>query len=142
MSVKICLLRNGETVIGNLKEVLDPEENKSLGYKIEHPYVIDYKYRKALKLEDSGVVGDTGNDAEYAFRAWGALSSDREFNFTYDFVEVIYNPHAAVEEAYNTIVNHWIEENSYSVTVEGSRAIKTTGIDLRTDLEVDEETEE
>lgn len=49
MSIKICLLRTGETVIGNLKEVIDPEQNKSLGYKIEHPYAIDYQYRKAFK---------------------------------------------------------------------------------------------
>jgi len=138
MSIKICLLRSGETVIGNLKEVLDPQENKSLGYKIEHPYVIDYQYRKALKLGDEGVEGAVGNDAEYAFRAWGALSAEREFNFNYDFVDVIYKPHKAVEESYNMIVNHWIEENTHSITVEGNKSVTTRGIDLTQQLDMSE----
>lgn len=139
MSIKICLLRTGETVIGNLKEVIDPEQNKSLGYKIEHPYAIDYQYRKALKLGEEGVEGEVGNDAEYAFRAWGGLAAEREFNFNYDFVDVVYTPHKAVEESYNMIVNHWIEENTHKITVQGNEAIKTRGIDLTQELDMDGE---
>lgn len=135
MSIKICLLRTGETVIGNLKEVLDAAENKSLGYKIEHPYVIDYKYNSALKLGEDGVEGNT-TEAEYAFRAWAPLSSEREYNFPHEFIDVIYSAHKVVEEAYNAIVTHYLEENTIKVEVDGSRTVTTKLLDIEKDIAV------
>lgn len=130
MSVKICLLKTGETVIGDLKEVLDPVENKSLGYKIEHPYVIDFTYTSSLQLDENGVNDSEKRDSTYAFKFWAPLSSEREFNFNYDFVEVIYSPHKLVEESYNTIVNHYINENTISVQVDGTKTITTKKLDI------------
>jgi hypothetical protein len=130
MSVKICLLRTGETVIGDLKEVLDPVENKSLGYKIQHPYIIDFTYVSSLVLDENGIETGEKKDSTYAFKFWAPLSSEREFNFNYDFVEVIYAPHKVVEESYNTIVNHYIEENTISVQVDGTKTITSKKLDI------------
>ena len=134
MSVKLCLLRTGETVIGDLKEVLDPEKNQSLGYKIIHPYSVDFTYRNTLKLEGEQVSSSNEDKSEYAFKFWAPLSAEREFNFAYDFIDVIYQPHKVVEEAYNTIVNHYISENTISVDVDGMETILTYNTDIQKEI--------
>lgn len=140
MSIKICILRTQETVIGNLKEVVDPQENKSLGYKIEHPYVIDYKFEQKLVLseDNKSVGGGTETPATYAFRSWCPLAAEREFNLPYDMVDCIYSPHRAVEESYNTIVNHYIDEHTNSATVIGSKTVTTKGVDVSKQLNAEE----
>ena len=130
MSVQICLLRTGQTVIGDLKEVLDPVENKSLGYKIHHPYIIDFTYTSSLTLDENGVQDTDKKDSTYSFKFWAPLAAEREFNFAYDFVDVIYSPHKVVGESYNTIVNYYINENTVSVQVDGSKTITTKKLDI------------
>lgn len=134
MSIKLCLLKTGETVIGDIKEVIDPDENKALGYKIIHPYAVDFTYRNILKLEGEKIKQTDDDNAEYSFKFWAPLSSDREFNFPYEFIDVIYHPHKVVEEAYNTVVNHYISENTISVEVDGLDAILSYNQDLQQEI--------
>ena len=134
MGIKICLLKTGETVIGNLKEVLDNRENKSLGYRIIHPYVVEFKYKNTLRIENNEVVSSEEDNSELSFRFWAPLSSDREFNFPHEFVEVIYSPHKTVEESYNSIVNHYISENTISVEVDGIDTILTYNTDIQQEI--------
>lgn len=140
MSVKVCLLRTGETIIGDVKEVIDPTENKSLGYKLQHPYVIDYKYETTLKLKEdnASVEGSTNSPATYAFRSWSPLAAEREFNLQFDFIDCIYDPHAVVLESYNTIVGHYLEEHTNRVTVDSSQTIVTQGVDIGTEFKSEE----
>ena len=37
MSIKLLVLETGETVIGDIKEVMDKEKDEALGYKVEAP---------------------------------------------------------------------------------------------------------
>lgn len=134
MSVKLCLLKTGETVIGDLKEVIDPEQNKPLGYKIVHPYAVDFTYRNVLKLEGDEVKTSDEDKAEYAFKFWAPLAAEREFNLPYEFIDVIYQPHKVVEEAYNAIVNHYISENTISVEVDGMDTIVTYNTDIQKEI--------
>lgn len=131
MGIKICLLKTRETVIGELKEVIDPKENKSLGYRINHPYTIDFSYRNVLKIDKEEVQKSDDDNSEFSFRFWAPLSKDREFDFPYEFVDVIYNPHESVEKAYNTIVNHYITENTINVEVDGIDTILSYNQDLQ-----------
>ena len=131
MSIKVCLLRTGETIIGNLKEVIDNAENRSIGYRVEHPYVIDYKFEQKLTLNEGNQVdGGTETPATFAFRSWGPLAAGREFNFEYNFIDVIYEPHAAVLESYNTIVNHYIDEHTTTAIAGGGKTVTTKGVDV------------
>lgn len=125
MSIKLCVLRTGETVIGDLKEVIDHVENKSLGYKISNPYVVTFKYRNMLRVEGEEVEQSEENNADLQFNFWAPLSAERDFNFTFDFIDVIYPPHQDVINSYNAVVNHYVEENHISVEVDGNSAILT-----------------
>jgi len=50
MSIQLCLLETGETIIADIKEAIDPDQNKSMGYFVSHPFVIDHKFEKLLLL--------------------------------------------------------------------------------------------
>lgn len=131
MSIKLCLLKTGETVIGDVKEVFDPNENKSLGYKMSAPYVVDYQYEKTLTVEDENIEGNVKEtpqeDSQISFKFWAPLSSERDFNFPYEFVEVIYEPHDKIVQSYLAILEHWQMENTLNVTVETDKTLVTFG---------------
>jgi len=131
MSIKVCLLRTGETVIADVREVIDQTQNKALGYRIEHPYVVDYKFEEKLTLTENNTAIEGGDEtpASYAFRSWCPLASGREFDLQYDFIDCIYDPHKVVTEAYSTIVQHYLEQHTNRVTVNSDKTVVTQGID-------------
>ena len=108
MSIKLCLLKTGEIVVGDLKELFDASENRSLGYKISAPYTVDYRYEKTLIVEDENIAGNVKEtpqeDSQISFKFWAPLSSERDFNFPYEFIEVIYEPHDKIVQSYLAIL--------------------------------------
>ena len=128
MSIKLCLLKTGETVIGDVKEVIDPAKNETLGFKISAPYVIDYQYQKVLNVEDVNLeVNETekNTDSQINFRFWAPLSSERDFKFPHEFVEVIYEPHKSIVESYISILEHWQKENTVEVVIDTNETVVT-----------------
>ena len=130
MSIKLCLLRNGDTCIADVKEMLDPNEDVSAGYLLCDPF-------KLSTVEDSRktLVGEEGNFAEQeqsrriAFSRLFSLSNDRNFSVTHEFVDVIYTPHKNLEETYIDIVAAWVQENVQEIDLEGSVAIHSNEMD-------------
>ena len=129
MSIKLCLLKNGDTCIADVKEMLDPGEDVSAGYLLCDPF-------KLSTVEDSRktLVGEGGNFAEQeesrriAFSRLFSLSNDRNFSVTHDFVDVIYTPHKNLEETYVDIVAAWVQENVKEIDLE--HAVAVTSGDL------------
>ena len=124
MSIKLCLLKNGDTCIADVKEMLDPGEDVSAGYLLCDSF-------KLSTVEDSRktLVGEGGNFAEQeesrriAFSRLFSLSNDRNFSVTHDFVDVIYTPHKNLEETYVDIVAAWVQENVKEIDLEHSVAV-------------------
>lgn len=123
MSIKICVLATGETVIGDVKEVIDREKNESLGYRVDAPYVIEYKFNEQLNLEN--LNEEERNDSEIAYHFWAPLSKDRDFNFTFDFVKVIYEPHDMIIQSYLKILEDWQKQNTRQIEVDPTQVIST-----------------
>lgn len=124
MSIKLCLLRNGDTCIADVKEMLDPNEDVSAGYLLCDPF-------KLSTVEDNRttLVGEEGNFSEQeesrrlAFSRLFSLSNDRNFSVAHEFVDVIYTPHKNLEETYIDIVAAWVQENVKSIDLDGSVAV-------------------
>lgn len=143
MSIKLCLLKTGQTIIADLKEVMDYAENKQLGYKVVEPYSVDFEYRNTIKLDEEGrSETSTIDNAGVKFNFWAPLSAEREFNFPYEFISVIYEPHKQITELYNTCVNHYISENTEHVIVDGRDAEITYNQDLESTLNLESTTKE
>ena len=89
MSVKLCLLKTGQTVIGDLKEVIDHVENKTFGYKISNPYVVEFEFRNTLQVDGEERVTTSDEDnAGIKFKFWAPLAAERDFNFPPNFLEI------------------------------------------------------
>ena len=126
MSIKLCLLRNGDTCIADVKEMLDPGEDVSAGYLLCDPF-------KLSTVEDTRktLVGGDGNFAEQeesrriAFSRLFSLSNDRNFSVAHEFVDVIYTPHKNLEETYVDIVAAWVQENVKEIDMEHAVAVSS-----------------
>ena len=52
MSVQAIILETGETIIADVTEAIDKAENKSLGYKLLNPFVINLVYDKPVETTE------------------------------------------------------------------------------------------
>ena len=119
MSIQILILETGESVIADVREALDPEANKSLGYLVDQPYEVRVAMHRRI---DTAELADADiNDASSVeFRAWAPLSAERTYRFTEDFVRCIYTPHQEVVGQYFEILQKWQKENTKVVEIDKS----------------------
>lgn len=120
MSIQLCLLETGETIIADIKEAIDPDQNKSIGYFVSHPFVVDHKFEKVVALDEE-IVDNTEDNSTIAFKLWAPLAKHFEFKFTYDFVRVIYEPHTSLSETYIDLIAKWQEDNTENIVVDKHR---------------------
>ncbi len=119
MSIQILLLETGESVIADVREALDPGENKSLGYLVDQPYEVRVAMHNRIDTAD---IADANleNSSSVEFRAWAPLSAERTYRFTEDFVRCIYKPHEEVVGQYFEILQKWQKENTKTIIPEKS----------------------
>lgn len=98
MSIQVLVLETGETVIGDISEVLDKEKNESLGYRVSDPYIVKTVYESLNPDAPEGEVQEQRARIDFDF--WAPLAQDREFDFVKDFVRVIYTPQESVTQMY------------------------------------------
>jgi hypothetical protein len=121
MTVKLCLLKNQTTIVCDVKEALDKEENKSLGYIISDPFTIECVNNVLSNVdEDMNVTDLPTQQGELQFGRLFPLSNERSFNVTHDFIEVIYEPHADVTNAYISILSKWVQEYVKTLELDNS----------------------
>ena len=115
MSIKLLVLETGETVIGDIKEVMDKEANEALGYKVEAPYTIDFMPGSTQNLDAPAPNPEDVQQGDIGFRFWAPLSADRDFQFTYSFVRVVYTPHEDIVSAYLNVIARYQAENTVHI---------------------------
>ena len=115
MSIKLLVLETGETVIGDIKEVMDKEKDEALGYNVESPYTIDFMPGSTQNLDEQAPNPDDVPQGDIGFRFWAPMSADRDFQFTYNFVRVVYTPHADIISAYLNVIARYQAENTVEI---------------------------
>ena len=115
MSIKLLVLETGETVIGDIKEVMDKEKDEALGYKVEAPYTIDFTPGSVQNLDEEAPNPDDVPQGDIGFRFWAPMSADRDFQFTYNFVRVVYTPHEDIVTAYLNVIARYQAENTVHI---------------------------
>ena len=116
MSIKLLVLETGETVIGDIKEVMDKEKDEALGYKVESPYTIDFTPGSTQNLDEEAPNPEDVQQGDIGFRFWAPMSADRDFQFTYNFVRVVYTPHEEIVSAYLSVIARYQAENTVDIT--------------------------
>ena len=100
MTIKMILLKTGETLIADAKEVV--QEEKVRGYMLTQPQVIESQEKTLL------VESDTKNnnyELDVFLRPWMILSKSKEFVVTTDIVATICDPLDSVKDMYESKIN-------------------------------------
>ena len=100
MSIKLALLKSGEQVITDLKELVS--EDKVRGYLFNNPQRIEVN-KSCLLTEDE--MEDGTGDYQLTFSSWIILTEDKEMVVPIDWVVTIVEPLQTVVEMYQEKLN-------------------------------------
>ena len=107
MSVKLLLLKSGEEVITDVKEILDPETKDPIGFHMHKPFRLDI----VSNAEDGIVINETKGYQVSRF-PWAPLSKERDFFLPGHHVLTAYDPLDTITDQYlNAIKEENYEEN-------------------------------
>ena len=100
MSIKIALLKSGENVIADIKELVS--EEKVRGYLLEKPHKV-VTAQPLLLTEDEQV--DNDRSVEVTLSPWILLSADTEILVPTDWVVTVVEPLDSVVKMYQEKLN-------------------------------------
>ena len=129
MSLQLCLLETGETVIADVREAIDPESNESLGYLVTNPFVVEHTIHNTVQVDETFADTDTSPEgsASLSYRVWAPLSRQNVFNFHKDFIRVIYDADKTVTDQYTDILARWLEEHTVEVETDKHNTVTSMG---------------
>jgi hypothetical protein len=98
MSVKIALLKSGESVIADIKELISDE--KVCGYLFTNPHKIEVS--NSVFLTEQPTESDS---VSITFSSWILFTSDDEIPVRPDWIVTIVEPVKTIKEMYEEKVN-------------------------------------
>ena len=99
MSIKLALLKSGEEVIADIKEIRQEETDVLVSYFFKDPYCVKIKTTQIL-VED-----ESRPKHELAYYKWMSLSKDDDIIVNKDWVVCITDPLDSVKQNYEDKVN-------------------------------------
>lgn len=100
MSVKIALLKSGESVIADIKELIS--EDKVCGYLFTNPHKMQVS--NSIFLTEESIEPEDGT-VSVTFSSWILFSSDNEIPVRPDWIVTIVEPVKSIKEMYKEKVN-------------------------------------
>ena len=97
MSIKVALLKSGESVIADIKELVS--DDKICGYLFENPNVITYLEPEVLSEENQT------NKLKLSLIPWILITSDTKIPVRSDWVITIVEPIEDVKKIYEEKIN-------------------------------------
>ena len=97
MSIKLTLLKSGETLISEMKELVAEESEQAHAYLLENPHIVQTREKTFLTEEDKK-TGDFGIDVTLI--PWIILSADKKVIIPIDVVTTIVEPITSVKQMF------------------------------------------
>ena len=108
MSIKLALLKSGETIISDAKELIS--DDKVCGYLFENPHKVETR-RTVLLVEEN--VNPSG-DIEVSLSPWIVLTKDTQIPVPPDWIVTIVEPIDTIKQMYEEKVNVQNSEVSFT----------------------------
>ena len=99
MSIQLALLKSGEEVIADIKEIRQEETDVLVSYLFKDPYCVKIKTTQVL------VEQETRPKHQLAYYKWMTLSKDDDIIVNRDWVVCITNPLDTVKKNYEEKIN-------------------------------------
>jgi hypothetical protein len=103
MSVKLFLLKSGEYVVSDGKELLSDE--KSVGYLFDNPY-------KVVMTAPMFTAEEEENSIKVSLTPWIILSNDKKIPIPFDWVVTVLEPIETLKQMYEDQVNGETDKDS------------------------------
>ena len=94
MSIKLAILKSGETVISDAKELI--VEDKVCGYLFNNPHRVEY--RKPILLSEEKQLPE--EEVQITLSPWIILTSDTQVPLPSDWIVTLVEPLSSVKEMY------------------------------------------
>ena len=98
MSIKLSLLKTGEQIISEMKELVAEGQDTANAYMLENPHVVEIKDRQFVTETDKKRGGDFGIDV--VLIPWIVLSKDKKMIIPVDTVLTIVEPIDSLTDMY------------------------------------------
>ena len=95
MSIKLAVLKSGENVISDAKELI--VENKICGYLFNKPHKVEFAKPILLLEEDSA---PTDGELQITLSPWIILTSDKNIPIPRDWIITLVEPIETLKEMY------------------------------------------
>ena len=109
MSIRIALLKSGESVIADIKikELISDKNNYV--YVFKKPYIVDLaSNEEVLLLEEGQTPSETPSEDRNVgvnFTPWICLTSDKEIPVRPDWIVTVVTPVKEIENLYEEMIN-------------------------------------
>jgi len=110
MTVKVILLKSGEDVISDAKEILNKSEDGIVAYHLSNPYAMQLTTTESDEIVVEGEETGPRTKFQVAYTHWAPLAKQREFIIPADWVITIYDPHDNILRDYCAKHNIEIDE--------------------------------
>jgi hypothetical protein len=108
MSIKLVLLKSGENIITDVKELVSDE--KVCGYLFDKPYLVSTrKERIVIENSDDSDTMKNSSQIQISLSPWIILSKDTQIPINMEYVVTFVEPVESLKEMYEGSVN---EQNS------------------------------
>ena len=97
MSIKLTLLKSGEQLISEMKELVAEDKEQAHAYLLENPHTVQTR-EKSFLTEEEKKTGDFGIDV--IMMPWIILSADKKIIIPIDVVTTIVEPIASVKQMF------------------------------------------
>jgi len=97
MSIKLSLLKSGEQLISEMKELVAEGQDQAHAYMLENPHVVETR-DKTFLTEEEKKTGDFGIDV--IMIPWIVLSKDKKMIIPVDSVLTIVDPLDSLTQMY------------------------------------------
>ena len=134
MTIKIALLKSGEQIIADIKELVsgsDDEESSNtrvVGYLFEFPYVTHLRNPELIIDKDK----DAPIQLEISLFSWLPMSKDCVIPVPTSWVVTMYEPTKKVKDMYANVLEK-VKKNKENLTNNGDQNDKVDSADEQTD---------
>ena len=106
MSIKLTLLKSGETLVSDVKELVS--EDSETGNREAVAYLLNKPHKVAVRTEvllTEDVVDDSKREVQVSLSPWILLSADEDVTIPVDWIVTVVEPVASVKQMYEEKIN-------------------------------------
>ena len=124
MTIKILVLKSGEDVIADIKEMMT-SDNQVMGYILTKPCVVKLMSNAPLTAEEDDPDNEHSSEVRIRMHPWAPLAKEKEIPLTSEWVVTMVTPIDKVLDMYKTQV---LKQNGKTDTTDSSDQQSKVGL--------------